>query len=66
MAGMVVKAHVYDIQGLRLNELARLTMYEIGSSGFCLTVRLMTSSIFLLSSANARQVFRSLCIRPQR
>lgn len=37
-----------------------LTMYEMGSSGFCLTVRLMTSSIFLLRSANARQLFRSL------
>ena len=45
---------------------ALLTMYEIGSSGFCLTVRLMTSSIFLLSSANAREFFRSLGMRIQR
>lgn len=49
-----------DGQGQLLKKLSLLTMYEIGSSGFCLTVRLMTSSIFLLSSANARQLFRSL------
>ena len=28
-----------------------LTMKDTGSSGFCFTVRLITSSIFLLSSA---------------